>query len=124
MIATQGTAPLNLGVVYAEQGQYEKAVEVTRQALRIEDNMYSHVNLADYTLALQRFDETRQIIRDAQSRKMDDDGFHEYSLRSCLFWGGLRRDGGAAALVCEPSGVRELWTCACVRNRGVCWSSW
>ena len=70
-------SPLNLGVVYAEQGQYEKAVEVTRQALRIEDNMYSHVNLAAYTLALQRFDETRQIIRDAQSRKMDDDGFHE-----------------------------------------------
>ena len=25
----------NLGVVYAEQGQYEKAVEITRQALRL-----------------------------------------------------------------------------------------
>jgi eukaryotic-like serine/threonine-protein kinase len=70
-------APLNLGIVYALQGQYEKAVEVTRQALRIEDNMYSHENLAAYTLALQRFDETRQIIRDAQSRKMDDDLFHD-----------------------------------------------
>ena len=34
-------APLNLGIVYGLQGQYEKAVEVTRQALRIEDNMYS-----------------------------------------------------------------------------------
>ena len=70
-------APLNLGIVYALQGQYEKAVEVTRQALRIEDNMYSHEDLAAYTLALQRFDETRQIIRDAQSRKMDDDLFHD-----------------------------------------------
>jgi eukaryotic-like serine/threonine-protein kinase len=69
-------APLNLGIVYGLQGQYQKAVEVTRQALRIEDNMYCHENLAAYTMALQRFDEARQIIRDAQSRKMDDDFFH------------------------------------------------
>jgi tetratricopeptide (TPR) repeat protein len=71
------SAPLhNLGIVYAFQGQYEKAVEMTRQALRIEDHMYSHENLASFTLALQRFDETREIIREAQARKMDDELFH------------------------------------------------
>jgi serine/threonine protein kinase/tetratricopeptide (TPR) repeat protein len=66
-----------LSVMFAEQAQYEKAVEVAKQALRIApDQMYYYENLANYTLALQRFDETRQIIRDAQARKMDDDVFH------------------------------------------------
>ena len=31
-------------------------------------------NLASYALALQRFDEARQIIREAQARKLDDYG--------------------------------------------------
>ena len=63
----------NLGVVYAEQGQYEKAAEVTRQGLRLApDTVPSYANLANYTLALQRFDETRQIIHEAQARKLDD----------------------------------------------------
>jgi eukaryotic-like serine/threonine-protein kinase len=71
------TAYSNLGLVYAHQGQYEKAVEVTKQALRIApDQMYIYENLANATLALQRFDETRQIISEAQARKMDDDVFH------------------------------------------------
>src|ERR1035437_4057086 len=51
----------NLGLVYAAQGQYEKAAEITRQAVRLApDQLGSYVNLANYTLALQRFDETRQ----------------------------------------------------------------
>ncbi len=33
---------------------------------------YSYSNLATYALALQRFDEARQIIREAQARNLDD----------------------------------------------------
>jgi len=76
----------SLGGVYAEQGQYEKAAEITRQALLQtlplapnypqlsiwQGNVGSHSDLANYTLALQRFDETRQIIHEAQARKLDD----------------------------------------------------
>jgi eukaryotic-like serine/threonine-protein kinase len=62
----------DLGIVFALQGQYEKATETTRQALRLApDRLNSYVNLLNYALALQRFDETRQIIREAQARKMD-----------------------------------------------------
>jgi len=63
----------NLGVVYSPQGQYEKATEVTRQALHLApDQISSYDNLANFTLALQRFDETRQSIHEAQARKLDD----------------------------------------------------
>ena len=67
----------NLGIAYGDQGQYEKAAEVTRQAVRLApDQGPGYANLANYTLALQHFDETRQVIHEAQTRKMDDFVFH------------------------------------------------
>ena len=66
-----------LGVVYGVQGHYEKAAEVTRQALHLAPDAVSYYgNLASYTLALQRFDETRKVIHEAQSRKSDDFALH------------------------------------------------
>ncbi|MFZ0800426.1 MAG: protein kinase [Terriglobales bacterium] len=63
----------NLGAVYAEQGQYEKAAESTRQSLRLApDQSTNYGNLANLTLALQHFDETRQIIKEGQARKADN----------------------------------------------------
>src|SRR5260221_6728954 len=48
-------AYVNLGVVYSTQGQYEKAAEVTRQAMRLApDHVGPYEALANYTLALQR----------------------------------------------------------------------
>jgi eukaryotic-like serine/threonine-protein kinase len=67
----------NLSLVYGGQGQYEKAAEVTRQALRLApDRVAQYANLANYTLALQRFDEARQSIHEAQARKLDDLALH------------------------------------------------
>jgi tetratricopeptide (TPR) repeat protein/predicted Ser/Thr protein kinase len=66
----------NLGLVYGEQGQYEKAAEVTSQAVRVAPDTNFYDNLANYALALQRFDETRQTIHEAQARKLDNFVFH------------------------------------------------
>jgi tetratricopeptide (TPR) repeat protein len=66
-----------LGSVYGAQGRYEKATEVTRQALRLApDRLYLYANVVNYALALQRFDETRQIIHEGQTRKADDVTLH------------------------------------------------
>ncbi|MGA7623665.1 MAG: tetratricopeptide repeat protein [Candidatus Acidiferrales bacterium] len=63
----------NLGTVYGEQGQYEKAAELGRQGIRLApDQIAQYANLANYTLALQHFDEARQDIHEAQARKQDD----------------------------------------------------
>jgi tetratricopeptide (TPR) repeat protein len=63
----------NLGGVCGEQGQYEKAAEVTRQALRLApDDPIAYANLANFTLALQRFDEARQSIHEVQAQKGDN----------------------------------------------------
>jgi serine/threonine protein kinase/tetratricopeptide (TPR) repeat protein len=70
-----------LGFVFAAQGQHEKAVEVMKAALRLEpDATIPYVNLANLTLALQRLDETRRIINEAQARKEDS-----YILHNALY---------------------------------------
>ena len=54
-----------------------KPSEITKQGLRLApDQVGVYGNLANYTLALQRFDETRQIIHEAQGRKLDDFVLH------------------------------------------------
>jgi eukaryotic-like serine/threonine-protein kinase len=66
-----------LGIVFSAQGQYEKAAGITRQAVRLApDQAGNYANLTNYVLALQRFDEARQIIHEAQARKMDDFVLH------------------------------------------------
>jgi tetratricopeptide (TPR) repeat protein len=71
----------NLGGVYADQGQYEKAAEVTRQCMRLApDQVAQYDNLANYALALQRFDEVRRTIHEAQARKLDN-----FILRNALY---------------------------------------
>ena len=66
-----------LGTVYCEQGQYEKATGITRQAVRLApDRATDYGNLATYDLALQRFDEARQSIHEAQARGLDNAVLH------------------------------------------------
>jgi tetratricopeptide (TPR) repeat protein len=84
----------DLGTVFAEQGQYEKAAEITKQAVRLApDWVDGYGNLAACLLALQRFDEARQIIDEAQARKLDASGSHSV-LYALAF---LRTDSGAMA---------------------------
>jgi tetratricopeptide (TPR) repeat protein len=63
----------NLGLVLAGQGQFAKAAEITRQGMHLAayDQAAWHANLANYTIALQGLDEARQVIREAQARKLD-----------------------------------------------------
>ena len=65
----------------AAQGQYEKGTEIIKENIRRAPNdPASYSNLAGYSLALQRFDEARRIIQEAQARKLD-----EYPMHSDLY---------------------------------------
>ncbi len=71
-----------LGLTYASRGQYDKAAETTRQDQQLGEpaSVVPYVNLGNDLLALQRFDEARQVIQEAHTRKLDD-----YILRSALY---------------------------------------
>jgi len=67
----------NLALLHGAQGHYEKAAEMTRETERLAPNsVVWRGDLVTYALALQRFDEVRQIIHEAQARKMDALAFH------------------------------------------------
>ena len=81
----------NLGNVYALKGQYEKAIEMARKATEVARQgrlpSYINANLANFALALQRFDEVSQTIREAQALKVDDYLLHAASY-ALAFIGG------------------------------------
>jgi eukaryotic-like serine/threonine-protein kinase len=69
----EDAAYVNLGLVYAAEGQYEKAAEITKQAASFAPGSVSeYENLANDALALQHFDEAVRVIREAQQRNIDD----------------------------------------------------
>jgi serine/threonine protein kinase/tetratricopeptide (TPR) repeat protein len=81
-------AYLDLGVLYIEQGQTVKAIEMTRESLRLSpDHASPYTNLASFLLELQRFDEARQTIAEAQARKLDDFILHD-TLYALAFFKG------------------------------------
>jgi eukaryotic-like serine/threonine-protein kinase len=83
-----------LGDVYAQLGQYERAVEIDSKAVHlVPDRADVYGILAEYTIALQRFDKAHEIIHEGQVRGMDDVTFHN-ALYALAF---LRTDLAAMA---------------------------
>ncbi|MGA9505280.1 MAG: tetratricopeptide repeat protein, partial [Terriglobales bacterium] len=83
----------NLGSVYSEQGRYEKALEVTKEAARLAPDTVSwRENIGNNELALQRFDEARKALNQAQALKLDDYILHN------AFYGVAFLDADSAAM--------------------------
>jgi eukaryotic-like serine/threonine-protein kinase len=79
--------PNHLAPIYAELGQYDKAVDVFRQALRLDPtraNAYADFALA--LLALGRFDDAGAILAEADKRK-----FQTAPLSQANYWRAFAR---------------------------------
>ncbi|HXW17293.1 MAG TPA: tetratricopeptide repeat protein, partial [Candidatus Acidoferrales bacterium] len=69
--------PGNLGSIYATLGQYEKSVNETEEALRLEPNVVvGYVNVASDEMALNRPEDAAKAIQEAQARKLDAELLH------------------------------------------------
>jgi tetratricopeptide (TPR) repeat protein len=104
------TAWEGLGLVDGFQGQYEKAIEVTRQDQRLApSSVGAYDNLATYLLASQRLDEARQEIQEAHTRRLDD-----YILHMALYALGFSRatrrplQNSTSGLDASPASTLEL----------------
>jgi tetratricopeptide (TPR) repeat protein/predicted Ser/Thr protein kinase len=62
----------NLGSSYMILGQYEKAANETRQALREPTDVAEYANLGEIYLALNRFDDAKKTSEEAQGRRLED----------------------------------------------------
>jgi eukaryotic-like serine/threonine-protein kinase len=66
----------NLGGTLSQMGEYEKAIQVTKQSLQLAPDMgSSYSNLAAYFVGAQHFDNARQVLQEARSRN-----FNNYNL--------------------------------------------
>jgi len=78
----------NLGLISAQEGQYEKAVELTNKAKQLAPEVPQwYSNLSGYNLALQHLDETKQILREAQARQFGGSWVHD-TLYDLAFFSG------------------------------------
>jgi serine/threonine protein kinase/CheY-like chemotaxis protein/tetratricopeptide (TPR) repeat protein len=69
--------PNNLGVNYASLGQYEKALAVTLESLRLNpDSAVTHTNLVANYCRLNRLGEAKAAGREALARKLDRPNMH------------------------------------------------
>ena len=67
----------NLGTVYAGEGKLEQGTEQTRVGMRLNpDNVIAAENVVAFLVALNRFDEARQVYQQTMARKLDDDTLH------------------------------------------------
>jgi serine/threonine protein kinase/Flp pilus assembly protein TadD len=81
-----GTPHLNLGVIYQQLGQYDKAVVETQEALRLNLTTTGYGNLAFEYIALDRLDDAEKVLREAQAK-----GFDGLDIRGNLYLLAFRR---------------------------------
>jgi eukaryotic-like serine/threonine-protein kinase len=69
--------PGNLGFIYSELGQYEKALADSQESVRLDSNtVVGFTNLADVYLSLNRPADAEKAIGQAQAHKLDGDFLH------------------------------------------------
>lgn len=68
---------VHLGNLYAGLGQYQKSCDEYREAIRLAPyNRAAHINLAYVLLALNRFDEARELLQQQEIKLADSHLFH------------------------------------------------
>jgi serine/threonine protein kinase len=82
----ENTPPLNLGVIYQQLGQYDKAVAKTQEAPRLKPTVTAYGNLAFEYIALDRLDDAEKVLREAQAK-----GFDGLDIRANLYLLAFRR---------------------------------
>jgi tetratricopeptide (TPR) repeat protein len=81
-----GLPHLNLGVIYQQLGQYDKAVVETQEALRLAPTATGYGNLSFEYIALDRLDDAEKILREARAK-----GFDGLDIRGNLYLLAFRR---------------------------------
>ena len=85
-------AYLDLAIVQGQQGQYAAAIDAARQAVQLAPDDAASYGVLSYDLiAVQRFEEARQIIQQAAARKLDD-----FVARQVLYALAFLKDDGPA----------------------------
>jgi tetratricopeptide (TPR) repeat protein len=91
----------NLAIEYTERGQFEKALENGREAMRLDpDDYHAYQAVARAYLGLTRLDEAKAVLEAAREKKIDGEPIHQYLRVIAVL------EGDAAALQREADWAR------------------
>jgi eukaryotic-like serine/threonine-protein kinase len=68
--------PMDLGVIYSQLGQYQKALAANEQGMHLEPSAIGYVNEAETQLALDRFEDAKKTIVQAQKEQFEGNDLH------------------------------------------------
>jgi serine/threonine protein kinase/tetratricopeptide (TPR) repeat protein len=77
----------NLGVIYGNLGEYQKALDSAEAAFKLNPSGLNYSNLVSSYITLNRLDEARTLAAEAQSHKLDS-GFFRLGLYQLAFMKG------------------------------------
>ena len=69
-------ARINLNEIYANFGQYDKALEESRETVRLSATGIGYANLVSSLINVNRFEEARATAQEAQAKKFDSPDLH------------------------------------------------
>ena len=99
--------PTNLGVIYSELGQYEKALAANEEGLSMERNVVGYVNEADIQLSLNRFEDARKTIAQAQKQHFEGDDLHWVMYQAAFVFGDTAEMERQVAWAAGKSGSED-----------------
>ena len=72
------TPPGNLGVIYGALGDYDKSLAAAQESFNLDPSSgLSYTNLVSSYLTVNRLDETRAVVQEAQGHHLDNPGNHQ-----------------------------------------------
>ena len=106
----------NAGIISAFLGNWEKALEEWREALRLEPNIAAnYVNLGDAYTALNRLDEAEAVYKQAEERKLESEFLLQNRYYVGFSEGRCGADGAVGLSRHGQAGLRK--TCCWPRKR-------
>jgi len=100
---------INLGFIFASLGNWEKALEEAREALRLEpNNATNYLNLGNAYTALNRLDEAEAVYQQADERKLEDETLLANRYQLAFVKGDTIRMTQAAAAAMGKPGMEDL----------------
>jgi tetratricopeptide (TPR) repeat protein/tRNA A-37 threonylcarbamoyl transferase component Bud32 len=100
---------IELGFVFGGLGNWEKALEELREALRLEPNIVaSYRNLGIACMTLNRLDEAEAVYRQAEERKLEGESLLQYRYLLAFLKGDSARMAQFAAAAMGKPGYEDL----------------
>jgi eukaryotic-like serine/threonine-protein kinase len=69
-------ALINLSIVYADLGEYDKGLELASEAYKLQPSATTAANVAATYMQVDRFGEAKAVLEDARAKKLDSAGLH------------------------------------------------